>query len=1370
MEAIPEAEGQLEEEPTNADAVAKSFARDIEAVLRGNLRVSQIGTVMLDCMNQLASPLGKFRQLFADHAVAPGKPAACTELLPISVEAIQKSQSWNPSVRDWMAFICLVLNYQYCSGFGSKKYMHHPEELTKKQRLMLDVHLRPAVERMLDEDTAIPVPEEIKRDLDKKGHDYEGGSYVIMEELEVDKVVECWPAADQAAVAPLEEFLEGDTRLQVLTPMASILPKEEWPEQVPKSYVRATDEVWASLVKVGYQRGLFQACPDDEVLKGPNGEAVLNGAGAVPKMKGDKQLQRFISIFCPLNSVSNKISGDESTLPYVGQVNLLQVPDECEVVIDSEDMASAFNLFRMPDGWRGLFVYEKKVPAHCLGLEGTAPTYVALRTVPMGWLSAVGLVQSAIRHLAFKIAKLPASAEIQKHKEIPSGDKLLLYLDSVDQLRLVTKTMAKVLEGEPSEEHRRFKEACVQKGLPTNAAKELAGSLKGSLQGGELLSEDGVFMLQRPKMRMNLGFIAYLLSCQEWEPNAVAGVVGRLVFAAAFRRPILSFMDEVFMFLQKKGRSKPHGRAVEELVCMMAAMPLAFTNVRAKIHPVLSATDASPTGGGSCTAHQLKRPLGVPSPQQLTCGQCRTDVSELVANGDDTECPFGCGNRFCSMECFLDHKEQCSASGKELPLFSERWSGGESPLTRAVLQEGFDVTRPFDIKVSSLMDIFSDSGKAIWDDLDATPIDAEHHAPDCKTMSRARGRPFWLNGRWIKGPPALRDEKHVMGFPNLSGPYAVQVRQGNRMALRSVKRCKELHEAGRVFTLEHPWRSFFWYMKATVELASLPGVRMAVFSNCCYGGAREKWTALLTNSSCVYEELHKPDCEHGLTEDYQPYEDETGRVIYPTEKEAQYPWGLCQAYAVGLRREMEQRNQWPDAEAFRLQQISGELLKYSRFADEELRKKVAQRILRIEARLVTGNEAEARHFLLNNGHYRGTDIRFAVEHLDQRELIPYPAYRWLWRDTLSFRWKQEAHINELETQAMIAHVRRMLREPDVQQVRLMVVVDSQVLFFAVGKGRSPSKRINRLLKRLAALQLLGDLYVMPIWTLSYQRALMQFFEWLDEEDEPIPKRHSHLDRLLSQYFEHLWLDDVNITYAGHVLSAIRRFCPQLKFRLPIARQFFSNWKSVHVTKQAVPLPATVALALAGVAVAAGDHTLALQILLGFIAFLRTGEIAALTVSRIQADPTSGQIILALPATKTSKQKLESVAVVDVRLARLAAFVLEGDNSLGMFSATQFRSKLRLLLKFLKLQEHGFSGYSLRRGGASFAFANGTHFDALLVMGRWQSVKTARQYLDSGRAALVQLRLSPHRETNEARSALCVSVPGGSLDPSRAVRA
>ena len=111
------------------------------------------------------------------------------------------------------------------------------------------------------------------------------------------KVIKCWPEIGKAAVQPLVRFLEGDTKALVESPMDTILPYDQWPDDIPSSYVRATDEEWNALVHEGYKRGLFQFCPEEEVLTGPTGEKILNGAGAVPKEKDGQVLQRFISIF-----------------------------------------------------------------------------------------------------------------------------------------------------------------------------------------------------------------------------------------------------------------------------------------------------------------------------------------------------------------------------------------------------------------------------------------------------------------------------------------------------------------------------------------------------------------------------------------------------------------------------------------------------------------------------------------------------------------------------------------------------------------------------------------------------------------------------------------------------------------------------------------------------------------------------------------------------------------------------------------------------------------------------------------------------------------------------------------------------------------
>ena len=336
---------------------------------------------------------------------------------------------------------------------------------------------------------------------------------------------------------------------------------------------------------------------------------------------------------------------------------------------------------------------------------------------------------------------------------------------------------------------------------------------------------------------------------------------------------------------------------------MLVLMPLAFVNVRAPVGGALHATDASPTGAGSCTAVQLKRARGAPNPNDFICTSCRKDMGEIIGLAEEFDCHRNCGQRSCSVECHLRHQSRCEL--KELPtvVVSERWSGPNYPLTQAFLREGLEIASPYDIRVSEGCDYFSDEGKREWDRLDALDVGFEHHAPDCKTMSRSRGRPFQIGGRWMDGPPALRDEWNVMGFAYLRGANAVRVRQGNKMALRSVKRCSQLHAQGRFFSLEHPWRSWLWYMQPAANLAAEEGVFMAVFS--CHGGKREKWTALLTNSKEVYDAMHKEDCEHTHEQaDYQPYYDEEGVLRFPTEEEAEYPQEMCAKMAQAVRRQL----------------------------------------------------------------------------------------------------------------------------------------------------------------------------------------------------------------------------------------------------------------------------------------------------------------------------------------------------------------------------------------------------------------------------------------------------------------------------------
>eukprot|EP00435_Cladocopium_sp_Y103_P055568 s172_g18.t1 len=1272
----------------------KDFEKFIRStLLSGGVPLRSVGRHLMQNLSMLRTKFGQFFENFEDGVVDQVKASgpAAPDLLPISIVGVQESRiGRNSEVTEWMALTCLCLNFWYCTGWERPSHTAHPRELTASQKEFLGCHLCPAIERMLEGDPLIPSYSELETLLSQKGQDYEGNTWVVMEQLEATKVARCWPEKGKASVQPLQKFLKGETRELIEAPRTTILPYEEWPEEIPKSYVRATTEEWEKLVAEGYERGLFQFCPESEVLVGPSGEKILNGAGAVPKEKNGEILQRFISIFCPLNSVSRKVEGEEGSLPYVGQVLLINVPDEASILVDSEDLESAFNLFEMPLGWRGLFCYEKKVRGSILGLPSEEEVYVSLRTVPMGWVSAVGVVQAAIRHLAFEVAGLPLQGELQKGKPVPGGDKFLLYLDSVDQLRVVDQTCKAIVEGTASEEHKKFEAACDSMGLPRNKGKALAGALRGTIQGGELRGEEGVFMLQPKKMHQNVALCLALLSSQTWDQRRTSGIIGRLIFAGAFRRPFISCLAQVFHHFGQSKERTPSDAAYDEILGIVGLLPMAFTNLKAPVNPMMHATDASPTGAGSCIAKQMKRRPGTANSADLTCGVCGRDITEEMAVAEEIDCPKKCGGHYCSLECYLDHRDSCPMRRLGVPCFSERWSGPNAPLTVAMLRRGFDVLPPYDRERVGRMDFFTEEGKQEWAQLDQEDPDYEHHAPDCKTFTRARGRPFYIEGVRYEGPKALRrDDSNVMGFRNLKGADAVKVRQGNKMALASIKRCEDLDDEQKFFSLEHPYRSFIWGLNRMKELAKRPGVIMAVFSNCCHGGTREKWTCIITNNRGIFEALNQRDCPHGPGESYQPYF-EGNKLIFPTEQEAEYPKLLCTRYAEGAAIDLglDQHVQAAHLEV-RAEAVDKELATYHRCTDPELRRRMVGTILDIENTMIPGQEQKHLEWLLAQGHYRGTDVRLALDYCGAKHMVPYPALRWLWRETLSFRWKVDAHINILEAQALLAHVRRMMRDPTFRSCRMMVVIDSQ------------------------------------------------------DEEEETPSTYRGLDRLLSDYLEHMWLDDEPITYAGHLLSGLRRYLPESRWRTPRAKQYFANWQSVHVSRQAAPLPAQAVMALAGLALATDQPSIAALLLLGFLAFLRTGEMVHLSAAKIAVDKARGRILIALPGTKTSRGREETVCVQDARVTRLVAYVLNrGISELWQGSPRSFRAMLAEFFTFLSLESFGFTGYSFRRGGASFAFSTGVSFDELLVKGRWQNARTARLYLDTGRAALIQTRFSP----------------------------
>jgi hypothetical protein len=89
-----------------------------------------------------------------------------------------------------------------------------------------------------------------------------------------------------------------------------------------------------------------------------------------------------------------------------------------------------------------------------------------------------------------------------------------------------------------------------------------------------------------------------------------------------------------------------------------------------------------------------------------------------------------------------------------------------------------------------------------------------------------------------------------------------------------------------------------------------------------------------------------------------------------------------------------------------------------------------------------------------------------------------------WSTIISFPWRNREHINALELRAVILAFRWILSHPSSACKRVMIIIDSAVVYFVLRKGRSSSSHLLAVYRRLSSLMLASGLSVTPIWVPS----------------------------------------------------------------------------------------------------------------------------------------------------------------------------------------------------------------------------------------------------------------------------------------------
>ena len=139
--------------------------------------------------------------------------------------------------------------------------------------------------------------------------------------------------------------------------------------------------------------------------------------------------QRFMSILCPLNAATIPLKGAQDTLPFIGTMTSFQVEEEQIAHMESEDLQSiGVQLVCGAGSIAAVFCLSKKVDGAAFRLEAGTLVRPALAVIPMGWHSAVGLVQEAVRTLAFERSKVPRTLTVVKGLPLPASDtKAIVY-------------------------------------------------------------------------------------------------------------------------------------------------------------------------------------------------------------------------------------------------------------------------------------------------------------------------------------------------------------------------------------------------------------------------------------------------------------------------------------------------------------------------------------------------------------------------------------------------------------------------------------------------------------------------------------------------------------------------------------------------------------------------------------------------------------------------------------------------------------------------------------------------------------------------------------------------------------------------------
>ena len=312
-----------------------------------------------------------------------------------------------------------------------------------------------------------------------------------------------------------------------------------------------------------------------------------------------------------------QLSGCVHDLPGITQYMSITLGEGESLSICQSDMTSAFYLFGLPIEWRPYLAFNLVVDGKSVGLKEGRKYALACGVLPMGWASAVSVMQEASQ-LLLERHGLPREGQVVRTRLLPPwltavlgesrGNRKAWYHVYLDNFFAGERVPRNEAAWEVGALHDEAERAWNSAGVVSSAKKrihqaEAVEELGAHLDGGTQMLGGSAERLHRLVQSTCL-----LLSMKRIPGKWLQVIMGRWVHILQFRRAGMAGVQVVWKVISgKKLRANEYLQMRRELLYLIFGTCLFHTNLGAGISEVATASDASGRGGAVGQATGLSR-------------------------------------------------------------------------------------------------------------------------------------------------------------------------------------------------------------------------------------------------------------------------------------------------------------------------------------------------------------------------------------------------------------------------------------------------------------------------------------------------------------------------------------------------------------------------------------------------------------------------------------------------------------------------------------------------------------------------------------------------------------------------------------------